>query len=175
MTARSATSAKEIFLSNPNWLGAIVDAGLAEGSDAGVDLVRWIRGRAPGLPLALTSGQDSDAIRIQAPILDVPLFLKLDLPDQFAPFLRRCARYTRTRPERIVDAARLKFHLTEKQADLLAWVIEHGNATGYAMDRRISRTSYDKRRRALLNNTRQTELSTLAIALWKSALDEATR
>lgn len=169
--SRSAEEAREVFASRTDWIGVIVDAGLPEGSAAGVDLVRWIRERAPGLPIALTSGQDSDEIRIAAPILDVPFLLKLDVPEQFAPFLRRCARYTRTRPERILEDARARFRLKRGEADLLEWLLSRGNSGGYADARSVSRSTYDKRRAGLLRKSGYDDLAPLAIALWKEARD----
>jgi len=171
VVARSASEARDVFLSRAEWAGVIVDAGLPEGSAAGVDLVRWLRARAPGLPLALTSGQDSLEVRVAAPILDVPFFLKIDVIEQFKPFLRRCERYSRTRPERIAEDARERHSLTEGETDVLAWVLTHGRTTSYAKTRGISRTTCDKRKAGVLRKTGSNDLLRLALALWRESRD----
>lgn len=171
VVAGSATEARALFLSRSDWVGVIVDAGLPEGSDSGVDLVRWLRARAPGLPLALTSGQDSLEVRVAAPILDVPFFLKVDVTEQFKPFLRRCERYSLTRPERIAEDARERYALTKGEADVLEWVLTHGRTTRYATTRGVSRTTSDKRKAGVLRKTGSSDLLRLALALWKESRD----
>lgn len=172
--ASSATEARARFeeRGREGWTGLLVDPGLPEGSDAGVELLRWIRPRLPGIPAVCVSGQLSVELLTSVNKLGVQFLTKTDTAEQLPWFLSRVSRYVRTRPAAIAARAARDYDLTDAEMRFVAWFLEGGTIDGYLAREGITRSSYDKHRRTTLAKTGDADHVVLAIRLWRAALDE---
>lgn len=173
--ARSASEAQAVFSERGSeaWTGLLVDPGLPEGIHAGVEFLRWTRPRAPGLPAVCVSGQLSPELLTTVNKLGAQLVTKVDTPLQLPWFLERTTRYAKTRVDAIVARAAAEHDLTPAESLLLAALLKGANVAQYRAAAKVTRSTYDKHRRAVLEKTGDADTIALAMRLWRRALEEA--
>jgi len=173
--ARSASEARERFSERgaPTWTGLVVDPGLPEGESAGVAFLRWARPMAPGVPAVCVSGQLSVELITAVNKLGAQFVTKTETADQLPWFLDRVARYGRARPETITARVARECSLTPAETRFVEWFLRGGSVDGYLASEHLSRSGYDKHRRAVLAKTGDADQTRLVVRLWRRALDEA--
>ncbi|MBS2019763.1 MAG: response regulator [Deltaproteobacteria bacterium] len=153
------------------WSGLVVDPGLPEGIDAGIDFLAWCRPLAPGIPAVCVSGQLDGELITKVNRLGVQFVTKIDTVSQLPWFLERVSRYTRTRAEVVADRAARDYGLTPAETTFVASFLRGETIEEYKERQSVSRSAYDKFRRSVLDKTGDADHLLLAIRLWRLALD----
>jgi DNA-binding NarL/FixJ family response regulator len=160
--APSAKAAKNEL--DRTWDGLLIDVRLGDGS--GLDLLATVRRRKVRTPAVVLSGRIDHHVVNYCASLDARLVSKPCGTTELAPFLADVLlQKTGDRAFAAVERARHRWHLSDREVDILEHALRARTREQYLAASGIAQNTYKTHVRKLLEKSDYANLSTLAIDL----------
>lgn len=172
VVARSAGAALLALDDGRAWSGAILDIGLPEGLDVGLEVLRTIRSheRFRRIPCVALTGQFEREIADRASELGAQYVLKPPTVAKLQDFLERTDRGRQRTQVALIDEATSKYGLSRRQAELLGWLLDGRSPKSFCVHAGIEYRTLKDHRRELLAKTGDETLEALVSRILLDAL-----
>jgi len=132
----------------------VLDLRLPEGDEAGLELLAWVRERAPATPAVLLTAFVDEGVRRRALALDALYIVKPVDGPEMTMFLRALAATSEgDRVARRLAWATRTYQLTPREAEVLAWVASGRDADEFSRVHRVSKKTFYAHSESILEKT----------------------